>query len=135
MPLATYFARLFSQRYQKTPIRGFSPAAEKVMTQYEWPGNVRELKNTIERIVVLESSDIVEPVHLPRELVLRGEAAPRLDPSNIKLPEGGVALEDVERDLISQALARAGNNRTQAARLLSLGYDALRYKIKKYGLE
>jgi DNA-binding NtrC family response regulator len=135
MPLAAYFARLYSERYQKKPIKGFSSEAEKVMTLYEWPGNVRELRNTIERIVVLGSSEIVEPAHLPRELVLRGGAVHQLDPSMIKLPEDGVALEDVEKDLISQALARADNNRAQAAKLLSLGYDALRYKIKKYGLE
>ena len=135
MPLAIYFARFYSDRYQKAPIHGFSSAAERVMTQYEWPGNVRELRNTIERIVVLESSDIVEPVHLPRELVFREGPVQQLDSSRIKLPEGGVALEDVEKDLISQALVRSSNNRAQAAKLLSLGYDALRYKIKKYGLE
>lgn len=135
MPLALYFARLYSDRYQKKPIQGFSPAAERMMTQYEWPGNVRELRNTIERIVVLESSEIVEPDNLPRELVLREGSQPRLETSSIKLPKGGISLEEVERDLIVQALARSGNNRTRAAKLLSLGYDALRYKIKKYGLE
>jgi DNA-binding NtrC family response regulator len=53
----------------------------------------------------------------------------------IRLPEEGVSLDDVEKELIVQALKRSGNNRAKAAKLLSLGYDALRYKIGKYGLE
>ena len=135
MPLASYFARFYSDRYQKGPIRGFSPAAERMMTLYEWPGNVRELRNTIERIVVLESSDFVESDHLPRELVLRNGPSDQMDPFAIRLPEEGISLEEVEKELIVQALGRSGNNRAKAAKLLSLGYDALRYKIKKYGLE
>jgi len=135
IPLALYFSRFYSDRYVKKPIQGFSSAAEKMMTAYAWPGNVRELRNTIERIVVLESAEIVEPAHLPRELVLREEPDLQLDSAGVKLPEGGVSLEEVERELIIQALQRSGNNRARAARLLSLGYDALRYKINKYGLE
>jgi DNA-binding NtrC family response regulator len=135
MPLASYFAHFYSDRYQKKPIQDFSPAAKRMMTLYEWPGNVRELRNTIERIVVLESSDVVTPDHLPRELVLREGAAQPIDASNIQLPEEGISLEEVERELIVQALQQSGNNRTKAAKLLSLGYDALRYKIRKFGLE
>lgn len=135
MPLASYFARFYSDMYQKGPIRGFSPAAERMMTLYEWPGNVRELRNTIERIVVLESSDFVKSDHLPKELALRKGPSDQMDPYAIRLPEEGISLEDVEKELIAQALSRSGNNRTKAAKLLSLGYDALRYKIKKYELE
>lgn len=135
MPLAIYFSRFYSERYMKKPIHGFSPAAEKLMTGYEWPGNVRELRNTIERMVVLESAEVVEPEHLPRELALREEPELHLDSSRVRLPEGGISLEEVEKELIIQALQRSRNNRTKAARLLSLGYDALRYKISKYGLE
>ena len=133
--ILTDFARFYSDRYQKQAIKGFSPAAESMMTLYNWPGNVRELRNTIERIVVLESSDVVEPVHLPREMVSGNGESQLQEASSIKLPEEGISLEEVERDLIAQALAKSGSNRTRAAKLLSLGYDALRYKIKKYGLE
>ena len=135
MPLARYFARFYADSYKKAPIRGFSPAAERLMTRYQWPGNVRELRNTIERIVVLESSPVVEPDQLPRELVLRNGAEEPADEYAVRLPEEGISLEEVEKELIVQALKRSGNNRTKAAKLLSLGYDALRYKINKYGLE
>lgn len=135
MPLAFYFARLYSQKYQKRPIQDFSPPARRMMTLYHWPGNVRELRNTIERIVVLEGSDIVTPDHLPKELILREGSALQMDGSGIQFPEEGISLEEVEKGLIVQALKRSGNNRARAARLLSVGYDALRYKIGKYGLE
>ncbi len=135
MPLASYFADFYANRYQKRKIQGFSPEAEKMMISYPWPGNVRELRNTIERMVVLESSDIVMPDHLPRELNHRDEPTEQIDATRIRLPEEGIALKEVERELIMLALKRVGNNRTKAAKLLSLGYDALRYKIRKYGLE
>jgi len=135
MPLASYFADFYANRYQKRKIQGFSPEAEKMMTSYPWPGNVRELRNTIERMVVLESSDIVMPDHLPKELNHRDEPAEQIDATRIRLPEEGIALKEVEKELIMLALKRADNNRTKAAKLLSLGYDALRYKIKKYGIE
>lgn len=135
IPIASYFLDLFSNKYKKRKVNGFTPEAEAAMTSYGWPGNVRELKNMMERIVVLEGSDIVIPENLPRDLApaARGEEPP--DVSDYRLPESGVALEEVEKQLIMQALLRTGDNRVQAARLLSLGYDALRYKIKKHGLE
>ena len=51
------------------------------------------------------------------------------------LPDAGISLEDVEKDLILQALEKAGNNKTQAAKLLNVSYDTFRYQVKKYGLE
>ncbi len=51
------------------------------------------------------------------------------------LPNGGLSLDDLEKDLISQALERAGNNKTEAAKLLGISYDSLRYQVKKYGLK
>jgi transcriptional regulator with PAS, ATPase and Fis domain len=135
MPLATYFARFYSDSYKKRPISGFSQEAVEMLTRYQWPGNVRELRNTIERIVVLEGSDTVEPAQLPKELAFRERPVEPMDGYRVVLPEEGISLEEVERELITQALNRSRNNRTKAAKLLSLGYDALRYKINKYGLE
>ncbi|MGD8352781.1 MAG: sigma-54 dependent transcriptional regulator [Pseudomonadota bacterium] len=135
MPLAAYFAKFYSDSYKKPSIKGFSPEAGKLLVQYTWPGNVRELRNTMERIVVLGSSDMVKPEHLPRELSSDGGIAEPMNAYRIRLPEEGVSLDDVEKELIVQALKRSGNNRAKAAKLLSLGYDALRYKIGKYGLE
>ena len=85
--------------------------------------------------MVLESADVVTPDHLPRELIHREKSILEVDGSEIQFPEEGISLEKVERELIVQALKKSGNNRAKAARLLSVGYDALRYKIGKYGLE
>jgi DNA-binding NtrC family response regulator len=135
VPIASYFLDFFSDKYQKREVNGFTPEAEDVMTSYPWPGNVRELRNVMERIVVLESSDVITPDQLPRELLSQGEPGDQIEIPGYSLPEGGIDLEEVERELIVQALRRTGDNRVQAAKLLSLGYDALRYKIRKYGLE
>jgi DNA-binding NtrC family response regulator len=134
--LANYFLSLFASRYNKKSLQGFSPEAERLLTAYDWPGNVRELKNIIERVVVLESGDLVLPDHLPGEIYSE-QAGPRerKKENGFVLPEEGLSLETLEKDLIRQALERANNNKTVAAKLLNVSYDSLRYQIKKHGLK
>ncbi len=132
--LANYFLSLFASRYNKKNLQGFSPEAERLLTAYHWPGNVRELKNVIERIVVLESGDLVLPEHLPREISEQPTPRERRARGGFILPDEGLSLENLERDLIRQALERANNNKTVAAKLLNISYDSLRYQIKKHGL-
>jgi len=133
--LAQHYLTHFTSQYKNKVIRGFSPEVEQVMLSYRWPGNVREMKNVIERIVVLESSETIMPEHLPREM--SGQAIPPPSPTSARfvLPEEGISLDELERNLISQALERAKNNKTLAAKLLNITYDSLRYQIKKFGLE
>jgi len=133
--LARHFLSSFSRKYNK-PLPGeISPGAEKIMVSYGWPGNVRELKNVIERIVVLESGDTVLPEHLPKEMHRKEGAEGDAPRYRFLLPEAGICLEEVEKDLILQALDKARNNKTLAAKLLNVSYDFLRYRIKKFGLE
>lgn len=132
--LAEHFLSLFSGRYNKKMFRGFSPAVEKLLESYSWPGNVRELKNLVERIVVLENAEEIVPEHLPNWLFDKpGEQQLRKD--GFTLPAEGISLEDLERDLIKQALERAQNNKSGAAKLLNMSYDSFRYQIRKFGLE
>lgn len=134
--LAAYYVSYFSNKYNKKTIKGFSPEAEKVLVSHSWPGNVRELKNVIERIVVLESSDLIRPEHLPSEFSAKTAQIPgQAGSRRFILPEGGISLDEIERDLIVQALERSHNNKAQAAKLLQLSYDTLRYQVKKFGLE
>lgn len=134
MLLSRYFLSKFTSRYKNQKIRDFSPEAEKHLINYRWPGNVRELKNVIERIVVLENTDFILPEHLPREMVNQ-PAAPGFQPKDkFVLPENGLSLDDIEKDLILQALEKADNNKTLAAKLLNISYDSLRYQIKKFKL-
>ena len=131
--LAAYFLSFFSQMYMKKDFKNFSPEADKILCSHNWPGNVRELKNVIERIVVLENVETIEPEHLP--LSLTGKTfVERRKSDRFVLPEDGISLEELEKDLIEQALKLADNNQTSAAKLLNISYDSLRYQIKKFGL-
>jgi len=133
--LANYFLTHFAQKYNKKRIKGFSPQAEELMINYGWPGNVRELKNLVERFVVLEDAEVIAPEHMPKWIF--GDTLDVKQPAGdkISLPDSGISLEEVEKDLIRQALEKSNNNKTLAAKLLNISYDTLRYQVKKYGLD
>ncbi|NTW57729.1 MAG: sigma-54-dependent Fis family transcriptional regulator, partial [Nitrospirae bacterium] len=84
---------------------------------------------------VLEGAEEILPEHLPSWLTSKSGIAATASRDRITLPEQGVSLEELEKDLIMQALERTHHNKTQAAKLLSLSYDAFRYQVKKFGLE
>lgn len=133
--LAQYFLDTFALKYNKKPIRSISPEAQTLLTAYSWPGNVRELRNIIERCVVMEETDILHVDHLP--LSVGGQAdgyAERRRNFHLVLPDEGISLEKVERELLRLALERTGNNMTKAAKLLYITYDAFRYQAKKHNL-
>jgi DNA-binding NtrC family response regulator len=104
-------------------------AMEKLM-QYHWPGNVRELENVIERGLVMCSGTEFDAADI------KLENAPRVRPQteNHFLPEG-MSLDAYEQELIREALRRADGNKSQAARLLGLTRNALRYRLTQMGLE
>jgi len=133
--LARHFLAHYSGKYNKKTLKGFSPEAEELLLSYRWPGNVRELKNAIERIVVLENEETILPGHLPKEILHQEGAEKQAARFDFTLPDAGLSLEEVERNLILQALEKAGNNKTLAAKLLKISYDSLRYQVKKFGLE
>ena len=136
--LAQYFLDQFKQKYGKKNIKDISAEAEERLYNYNWPGNVRELKNVIERCVVLAKTDLIEPEHLPQE-ICGGQTTlsfvERRKNARFILPENGISLEEVEKDLIKQALERTGKNQTKTAQLLKISYDTLRYQVKKYKLK
>ncbi|TAN42815.1 MAG: sigma-54-dependent Fis family transcriptional regulator [Nitrospirae bacterium] len=134
IPLAMHYIKVFSKEFKKT-LKGISPDAEKLLITYPWYGNARELKNVIERICILENTDIIYPEHIPVEIVdsmAQPPAAQKL--SSINIPPEGISLKNVERDLIAQAIEIVEGNQTRAARLLGISRDALRYKMQKFGL-
>jgi DNA-binding NtrC family response regulator len=133
--LARYFISFFSRKYNKKGITDISPEAEKIMLSYQWPGNIRELKNCVERLVVLGNEGEIRAEHLPATLTGRFLAADCSGEGRFLLPDAGISLEDLERDIILQALEKTKHNKAQAAKLLSITYDTLRYQVKKYGLE
>jgi two-component system, NtrC family, response regulator AtoC len=124
--LASFFIDRYNGEFRKR-VRGVSPAAQSQLEQYQWPGNVRELRNAIERAMLLIDRDRLEPHDFTT--LTRTVTA-----TSFKLPPGGLNLEEVERQLVVQALERAGGNQTQAAQLLGINRDQVRYRIEKFGL-
>jgi DNA-binding NtrC family response regulator len=98
--------------------------------RYRWPGNVRELENTLEQLFILSDDGAITAADLPDKL---REPAPA--PSGFALPQGGLVLEDLEQDLIRQALARSGGRIKEAADLLGLTYKTLQYRLKKHDID
>jgi two-component system, NtrC family, response regulator AtoC len=143
----------FIERYNRTfkkQIRGITDATRRLLMSHNWPGNVRELKNTIERGMILEDEPFLRPLYLPfsvgesggptvfertaaagngGQALPDGRTLPRL-----YIPEGGTSLEEVEHVLVELAMRQANGNQTHAAKLLDISRDALRYKLKKFGL-
>jgi DNA-binding NtrC family response regulator len=125
--LSRFFVDRFNREFRKH-VQTISPAAMKMLDEYGWPGNIRELKNAIERAMLLIDSSTLEPAHLT---ILDRPVQPV---SKFQLPAEGVNLEDLERQLLMQALERAGGNQTQAGQLLGINRDQVRYRIEKFGL-
>jgi two-component system, NtrC family, response regulator PilR len=111
-----------------------SADAERILLTHDWPGNVRELANVMERAMTLCEGDVIDPSVLPP--ALRGRAP--LSEGALALPESGLDLQahldEIERRLLEQALSRTGGVKTEAARLLSLSFRSLRYRLTKFGI-
>lgn len=109
----------------------YSVKAIEHCQRYAWPGNIRELKNFCERMVILLSGKTIAVENLPLEI--RAEQKKKIS-NPFTLPEGGVILEQVEAQLINQAMDKSHGNQSKAARLLGLTRSALLYRIKKHAL-
>lgn len=134
--LARHFLALHSTRYRK-PGLAFAPGAERALLAYGWPGNVRELRNAVEQAVLLAEGPVIEAAGLPFCALLGGEPARTPAPPPPAAPltlAGGSTLDQIEREMLSQALERSHWNVTHAARLLGISRDTLRYRIDKHGL-
>ena len=127
--LVSYYVDLFNREFRKN-VRGASPEAMELLKGHRWPGNVRELRNAIERAMLLADGPWLTPDLLP--VAANRTSAVR---ATMELPEEGVNLETLERELVVQALKRTGGNQTKAATLLGLNRDQIRYRIEKFGLE
>jgi transcriptional regulator with GAF, ATPase, and Fis domain len=117
------------------PAAGFSEEAREQLLVHSWPGNVRELRNAIERAVILCQGGLVTREHLPITVSRRpAERVAIAAPVTEQFPVEGVALGDVERDLVVKAMAKAGNNKSQAAKLLGLSRGQLYSLLRRHGL-
>jgi transcriptional regulator with PAS, ATPase and Fis domain len=122
--LVEHFLRKYRQRGDRE-ILGVSPPALKMLAAYSWPGNVRELEHTIERIVILEDGDLIQPEHLPSFISQRQ--------SELQVfSDGEYTLEELEKRYIQLILKRTRGRRQDAARILGINRKTLGHKIEKY---
>ena len=126
IPLAEYFIKKFIGHEVKGPL--LTQGAKRILETYPFPGNVRELANAIERAVILAGGELpINSEHLSF-LTKPSERASLRDV--FTLPPEGISLEELEKELIKQALERTGNNQSAAARLLGLTRSKFRTRLK-----
>jgi DNA-binding NtrC family response regulator len=148
LPLVSFFIERYNRRFRKA-IRGITDDTRALLLSHNWPGNVRELKNSIERGMILEEEAFLRPVYLPFSVGESGGRTlfERASPANggrtlpngrtlprLYIPEGGTSLEEMEHSMVELAMSQSNGNQTNAAKLLDITRDALRYKLKKFGL-
>src|ERR1700730_6895232 len=126
--LANLFISRFSAESDK-PIAAITPEAMQILVNYHWPGNVRELQNILERACALAKGTTLDA----SDIHIDSRPARAADSANHFLPDG-MTLEQWDDEMIQEALKRANGNKSQAARLLGLSRNALRYRLSKIGI-
>ena len=131
--LAQFFIKKYAAELKKK-VEGLTPDAQKLLLRYNFPGNIRELENTIERAALLADSRFIEADDLRL-----GEATSSADGSGgaavVKLPPTGIALEEIERQALVEALRMSNWVQKDAAELLHISPRVMNYKIKVLGIE
>ncbi len=131
--LVDHFIEKFSAK-MGVPRPRISSDAMRAIEKYHWPGNVRELENVIERMIALETADVLTTKSLPEQVFLGG----RIPDASFMLPPEGLSLEDhleaIAKIFMLQALERCNGVQTQAAELLRMSFRSFRYYAKKYDL-
>ncbi|MFZ2447220.1 MAG: sigma-54 dependent transcriptional regulator [Syntrophobacteraceae bacterium] len=135
IPLAHTFMEEFNDKYGKH-FRGFNPKAEQLLLGHSWPGNVRELRNSIERVVLLENDDTVLGRHLHfLDPDRKSAESAQQEKFSMALPDGGISLDEIEKEVILSAFEKCGRNKSKTARFLKLPRHILLYRLKKYGID
>lgn len=135
--LAGFFLQHYNRKF-KRQIEGILPETMQMLLAHDWPGNVRELRNALERAMILEDTSSITASSLPMSINPHPASAALTPGGPVTfppaIPDEGLSLEDNEKRLLAQALEKTNGNQTQAARLLSITRDTLRYKMKKFDL-
>jgi len=122
--------RYFSSKLGNDRIT-FDDNALDLLSKYSWPGNVRELQNTVERLMIMRNSDTISSAELPDKFRQSGMQKCAI----INIPDEGCSLEELEREIVIEALERNGWNQTAAARFLRIPRHVLIYRLEKFGIE
>jgi len=126
-PLIENLIEELNRKHQRT-IKAIDDRLMEAFRHYSWPGNVRELRNTLERMMVLNAGEVLQPENLPADF---GRAATAGTGDELRL-RAGMTVEEAERRLIFETLAFTGNNKTRAAEMLGISLKTLHNKLKEY---
>jgi transcriptional regulator with PAS, ATPase and Fis domain len=129
--LVNHFLGRFAADSEKE-IESITPAALAILMDYHWPGNIRQLENSVERAVALSAGPVIDAKDIHLDAAGK-QSSPLSSTADNFLPEG-MTLEQWEDNMIREALRRANGNKSQAARLLGLSRNALRYRLSKLGV-
>jgi DNA-binding NtrC family response regulator len=130
--LTAFFIGRFAGELKKR-IDGITPDAEKMLMRYNWPGNIRELENAIERAMLLTEGTTIAASDLRLGEAVTTSADPEASPF-VHLPPAGIALEEIERRALIEALKMSNWVQKDAAELLSISPRVMNYKIKTMGI-
>lgn len=127
--LVKHFIEKYNNEFGKR-VKGIDPSAMKALSEYSWPGNIRQLESVIERAVLMCDSDTIKIEEIKTEL--------KIPMSNgildFDLPDEGINFENLEKELLKKAMAKANNVAARAARLLGMSYKTFWYRWEKFGL-
>jgi DNA-binding NtrC family response regulator len=132
--LAMFFLRRFAAELKKR-VDGLSPDALKLLMRYNWPGNIRELENSIERAVLMSDGSQVTSTDLRLGELSTSTAASGDGSPVVKIPPTGIALEEIERQALIEALKMSNWVQKDAAELLNISPRVMNYKIKTLAIE
>jgi two-component system response regulator HydG len=132
IPLANWFVKRFGGELKKK-LEGFEPEAQKMLMRYNWPGNIRELENAVERAALLADAATIKADDLRLGDV--SSVGPGEPTAAVKIPPAGIALEEIERQALVEALRMSNWVQKDAAELLAISPRVMNYKIKTLGIE
>ena len=133
--LIRHFIEKYAHQYNKD-IRGLTSRAQLVLLRHNWPGNVRELENVIGHACIMVMGSTLDVPDLPVYLSRAGGEASMVAAADVSSANTGemVPLEEQERRLLAEALRKSNGNQSEAARMLRISRDTLRYRMKKHGI-
>src|SRR5256884_1660406 len=129
--LIDYFLKKHTRNTSRL-IKGLAPETRRMLMDYGWPGNVRQLESAIERAILLCEGDLISPEDLPSEVRQESQSAVT---GGFKLPAEGINFEEVEKNLILQAMDSTDYNITKAAKLLGLTFRTLQYRLEEFWIK
>ena len=132
--LVEFFISKYNLKHKKDFIKSVEPETMRFFEYYSWPGNVRELESVIERAVVLETGESIQKSSLPEEIfgAVPQIQVPSMDKEQIDLER---TLDQIEKRMLSNALAQAAGIINKAAKQLNLSFRSMRYRIQKHQLK